>query len=83
MPGAAGDALSRVANGLKDIDAVIISAANSPEQMSLAWFYLPRMVHAGTQFFQESLSPDGGATMRLLAADEVAQLIARGQRRAA
>lgn len=83
VPGAAGDALSRVANGLKEIDAVIISAANSPEQMSRAWFYLPRMVHERTLFFQESLSPDGGTTMRLLPADEVARLIAQGQRRAA
>jgi hypothetical protein len=35
---AAGEALSRVANGLKDIDAVIISAEQSPEQMAQAWF---------------------------------------------
>jgi hypothetical protein len=83
VPGAAGEALARVANGLREIDAVIVSAANTPEQMQQAWFYLPRMVHAGTQFFEESVVPGGGTAMRLLPADEVARLIAQGQRRAA
>ncbi len=83
VPGVAGEALSRVANGLREIDAVIISAANTPEQMQRAWFYLPRMVHAATLFFQESPSPGGGTAMRLLPADEVARLVAQGQRRAA
>jgi hypothetical protein len=83
VPGAAGDALARVANALNEVDAVIISAGNSPEQMQRAWFYLPRMVHARTQFFEESQSPDGVASVRLLTADEVARLVAQGQRRAA
>jgi hypothetical protein len=83
VPGTPGEALSRVANSLKEIDVVIISADNSPEQMLRAWFYLPRMVHAETQFFLESSSPNGGTTMRLLASDEISRLIAQGQRRAA
>ncbi len=83
VPGAADEALARVANGLKDIDAVIISSAATPEQMSRAWFYLPRMVQAGTQFFQESLLPNGAAAMRRLSGEEVARLILQGQRRAA
>jgi SAM-dependent methyltransferase len=83
VPGAAGEALSRVANALKDFDAVIISGEHSPEQLLRAWFYLPRMVHGETLFFQESLTSGGGAAMRLLDADEVARLSAQGQRRAA
>ena len=83
VPGAAGEALSRVANGLKEIDAVIISADQSPEQMAQAWFYLPRMVHASTLFFQEGTSPAGVTTMHLLNRDEIARLTVQGRRRAA
>jgi hypothetical protein len=84
VPGAAGEALSRVANGLRETDAVIISAGQSPEQMAQAWFYLPRMVHGSTLFFQEATSPPGGvATMHLLDRDEIARLTVQGRRRAA
>jgi hypothetical protein len=82
-PGAAGEALSRVANGLKEIDAVIISADQSPEQMAQAWFYLPRMLHDATLFFQEGVSPAGATTMHLLSRDEIARLTVQGRRRAA
>jgi len=83
VPGAAGEALSRVANGLKEIDAVIISADQSLEQMAQAWFYLPRMVHDMTLFFQEGVSPTGATTMQLLSRDEIARLTVQGRRRAA
>jgi hypothetical protein len=83
VPGAAGEALSRVANGLKEIDAVILSADQSPEQMAQAWFYLPRMVHGSTLFFQEATSQDGATTMHVLSRDEIARLTVQGRRRAA
>ncbi len=83
VPGAAGEALSRVANGLKEIDAVIISAGHSPEQMAQAWFYLPRMISASTLFFQEGTSPEGATTTQLLSSDEISRLTVQGRRRAA
>ena len=83
VPGAAGEALSRVANGLKEIDAVIISAGQSPEQMAQAWFYLPRMVHGSTLFFQETGLLGGATAMHLLNRDEIARLTVQGRRRAA
>ena len=83
VPGTAGEALSRVANGLKEIDAVIISADQSPEQMAQAWFYLPRMVHGSTLFFQETALLGGEKTMHLLSRDEIARLTVQGRRRAA
>jgi hypothetical protein len=83
VPGAAGEALSRVANGLKEIDAVIISAGQSSEQMAQAWFYLPRMISASTLFFQEGTSPEGATTTRLLSSDEISRLTVQGRRRAA
>jgi len=83
VPGAAGEALSRIANGVSDVDVLVISGRIPPQQLSQAWFFLPRMIHALTQVFQETLSVGGGATMRLLAAHEVEELAVRGQRRAA
>jgi hypothetical protein len=83
VPGAAGEALSRVANGLKEIDAVILSADQTHEQMVQAWFYMPRMVHDSTLFFQETTSPDGATTMHLLTRDEIAAMTVQGRRRAA
>jgi len=83
VPGTPGEALSRVANELKNIDAVIISGEHSGEQLAKIWFFLPRMVHAQTQFFQETVTSGGMAAMRLLETEEVARLTAQGQRRAA
>jgi hypothetical protein len=82
VPGSVGEALERIANGVSQVDAVVISACVSAEQISHAWFYLPRMIHAGAQVFQETLAR-GGAAMRLLDAREVAQLTVQGGRWAA
>ena len=55
VPGTVGEALSRIANGVSQVDVVVISAGIRPEQLSQAWFFLPRMIHARTQVFQETL----------------------------
>jgi hypothetical protein len=83
VPGTPGEALSRVANGLKEIDAVIISGEHTFEQFAKIWFYLPRMVRAETQFFQETPTAGGAAAMRLLEAHEISRLIAQSQPRPA
>ena len=83
VPGTVGEALSRIANGVSQVDVLVISGHIPPEQLAQAWFYLPRMIHARTQVFQETLSAGGGTAMRLLEAQEVEQLTAQGQRRAA
>jgi hypothetical protein len=82
-PGYAGEALSRIANSITQVDALIISATIPPEQQLQAWFYLPRMIHAGTQVFQESLAASGSITTRVLDAKEVELLVSQGSRRAA
>lgn len=53
LPGDPFMALSRAANGLKDTDLVIISADQTGEALDRAWFYLPRMLHEGSQVFLE------------------------------
>ena len=83
VPGTVGEALSRIANGISQVDVLVISGRIPPEQLTQAWFFLPRMIHAQTQVFQETLSAGGSTAMRLLEAQEVEQLAAQGQRRAA
>lgn len=83
VPGSVGEALSRIANGISQIDVLVISARIPPEQLTQAWFFLPRMICATTQVFQETLAASGGTAMRLLEAQEVEQLATQGQRRAA
>jgi hypothetical protein len=81
-PGNAGEALARIANSISQVDALIISGNIPPEQLSHAWFYLPRMIHPGTQVFQETVV-GGGTSTRLLDVEEVERLAGQGDRRAA
>jgi len=83
VPGEVVDAISRIANGVSQVDVLVISARIPQQQLSRAWFFLPRMIHAQTQIFQETLSASGSTTMRLLEAQEVQQLTFHGQCRAA
>ena len=83
VPGSVGEALSRIANSVSQVDVLLISGHIPVEQLSQAWFYLPRMIDAQTQVFQETLTAGGGTAMRLLEAQEVEQMASRGQRRAA
>jgi hypothetical protein len=83
VPGTVGEALSRIANSVSQVDVLVISGHIAVEQLSLAWFFLPRMIRAQTQVFQEALSTGGSTNMRLLEAQEVAQLMAKAERRAA
>lgn len=83
VPGTVGEALSRIANSVSQVDVLLISGRILPEQMLQAWFYLPRMIHARTQVFQETLSAGGTTTMRQLEAHEVEQLTVQRERRAA
>jgi len=77
------EALSRIANGISQVDVLLIAGRISPEQLARAWFYLPRMIHAQTRVFQETVSAGGSTATRLLEAQEVEQWMAKGRQRAA
>lgn len=62
VPGDPFSALSRVANSLREIDLVIISHDQQGESLERAWFYVPRMLHAGSIVFEESLDSTSGLT---------------------
>jgi len=54
VPGDPLTALASVANTLQRTDLLIISADIDQQAMKQAWFYVPRMLHAGSQVFLEA-----------------------------
>jgi len=59
VPGDPHAALSRVANAVRDIDWLVISADVDHESMSRAWLFVPRMMNATTRVFVEQAEADG------------------------
>ena len=84
IPGDPFSVLSKTANLLGHFDLVIVSARLDPASLSKAWFYMPRLLHEGSQVFQEELLPDGPTQVRLVERQEVKALAAaaRGRRAA-
>lgn len=50
-PGDPFSALSRAANRLPQADLVVISSGLDQASLGRAWFFLPRLLHAGSQVF--------------------------------
>jgi hypothetical protein len=84
MPGDPFSALARSANGMMGTDLVVISARQDRRSLERAWFYLPRIVHAGSHVFREERVPAGGARLELVGHDQITALASRqSMRRAA
>jgi hypothetical protein len=84
VPGDPFTALARSADRLGPADLVVLSAGLDPESVQRAWFYLPRLTHAGTQVFVESKMPGGVASLELLTHQDVQRrAVASVMRRAA
>jgi hypothetical protein len=85
IPGEPAAALARAANALQNIDLVIISSDYNEQSLADAWFYLPRMLHAGSQVYRETqASHAADKTIGLLTAAEIeSRASAKGRRRAA
>jgi hypothetical protein len=85
IPGDPFAALARTANSLGGTELVIISADQSSDALSQAWFYLPRVVtpSAGV-FVEEPTGAAGALRLRRLGRDEIDRLAGdAGRRRAA
>jgi hypothetical protein len=54
VPGDPFTALAHCANALQNTDLVILAAGLAPDSLARAWFYLPRMLQAGSLVFEES-----------------------------
>lgn len=87
IPGDVFSALARSANALTKTDLVIISADTDADALTKAWFYLPRMLHDGSQVFLEEPSSKPGETqfrlVKRLEIEQLASTAARSLRRAA
>lgn len=72
IPGDPASALTRAANSLQKIDMVMISCEHSEQSLDRAWFYLPRMLHEGSEVYLESRAAEGSETQwRRLAQSEI------------
>ncbi len=83
IPGEPAPALARAANALANMDLVLISAQHDATSLAGGWFYVPRMLHPGTQVFLETRATDGGTSLRLMPAAEIEVLATSTRRRAA
>ena len=72
VPGDPFSALARIANSLGRADLVVISADQDESSLRRAWFYIPRILHAGSVVFIEQPSEgDTDGILRQIARDEV------------
>ena len=71
MPGELPEALARIANRLGPIDLLVVSGRSIPQQLAQAWFYVPRLLHARTQVFLETLLPGGKTAVQPVAHGEI------------
>jgi predicted O-methyltransferase YrrM len=84
IPGDAGEALARSANALGTVDLIVISARLDPQSLRRAWYYVPRLLHRGTQVFMENILPGGNTSMQLVSSHQINHLAtATTMRRAA
>lgn len=86
IPGDPFTALARMANEIGPCDLIVVAGDQPEESLQRAWFYVPRLLHAGTAVFAEHPdAPDAPAQYALMPHEEIhrraAQCVAR--RRAA
>ncbi len=82
-PGPVGAVLSKWANTLSRTDLLLIGAQFDEEDLRGGWFYLPRMLHAGSLVLRERLDGDQFAWAPLDAAEIARRAAAHPLRRAA
>lgn len=83
VPGDPFAALARSANCLGPTDLVIISHELDPALLAPAWFYLPRILHAGSHVLTEHRDAVGGVRIQEVPCEEVSRLAAVAARRRA
>jgi hypothetical protein len=71
IPGEPAAALASVANALANSDLLLLSASVSDEAVAGMWFYLPRMLHAGSIVLRERLGAVGEPTFEVFTPREV------------
>ncbi len=80
VPGDPLTALARVANSLTGTDLILISADQDEAALDAAWFYVPRMLHPGSQVLFEEIE-DSTSHWRTVSQGQVRKLAERQQQR--
>jgi hypothetical protein len=83
IPGEPARALAAAANSLGKVDVVIIGAEQSEAALEGAWFYLPRILQAGSVVLRETRNEAGATVFQPLDAGEIQAKASTGRRRAA
>lgn len=75
LPGDPLTVLAKMANWLKPVDILVVSAAVDHRSMDRAWFYIPRILHSNSLIFQEFCVPKTDRIqVRTLAQSQVEKL---------
>jgi hypothetical protein len=86
VPGDPLSALGRMANTLREIDLLVISADQDAESLAKAWYYVPRMLHSQTSVLWERVDTEaqgrGFQVLSRVDVDRLAEASSRTMRRA-
>ena len=80
IPGDAATALAQVANTLSNTDLVVISARQNTPALATAWYYLPRILHPGTEVLLETSCPGDLNKVRRIPLHEIATFAAAARK---
>jgi hypothetical protein len=83
LPGTLAGVLPDAANTLPGTDLLLMATTVSEADMAEAWFYLPRMLHAGSLVLWERASPGSEVTFEPVPLAQIQSLAARRHRAAA
>lgn len=72
-PGVPGTSLAAAANAHQNTDLVLVSTSVPDSELEPAWFYVPRMLHARSEVFRETVGADEEPTFIRVAASEIAE----------
>ena len=80
IPGDPLSAFARMANTLGNTDILLISARQNPSEMAAAWFFVPRILHAGSVVLQEKALSGGQMSLKSISLEEIAKRASQTRR---
>jgi hypothetical protein len=82
VPGDPFTALARSANEIGACDVIVVAGGHDPDALGRAWFYIPRLLHPGTQVFVERVGEAANVSVfELLSHEEIRRLAHAGMPR--
>jgi hypothetical protein len=72
VPGTPGRSLAAAANAHQNTDLILISAIVPDDELKAAWFYVPRMLHAGSVVLRERREASGEPSFDRISSQQIA-----------